>query len=32
MKDELSILGYLGVVPHPDTSIGRYFAVGQMAP
>jgi hypothetical protein len=32
MKDELSKLGNLGVALYPDITVGRYFAIGQIAP
>lgn len=32
MNEELSNLGYLGVVLYPDAQIGRYFAIGQVTP
>lgn len=31
-EDELSILGYLGLVPHPDITMNAHFAIGRTVP
>jgi hypothetical protein len=28
-EDELPILGYFGIAPHPDINVSAHFAIGQ---